>query len=60
MHAVRITRGVGDWRSVPLRLISGSMGEGTKPLTDLPSDILLQTFTQCDVLYILSLSSVRE
>ena len=38
---------------------SGSMGQNAKLLTDLPSDALLQIFTECDVLDILNLSSVR-
>jgi hypothetical protein len=35
------------------------MDETAKPITDLPSDILLHIFDECDVLDILNLSSVR-
>ena len=41
-------------------LVSGSMDQNTKPLADLPSDIIFQIVIECGVLDILNLFSVRE
>jgi len=43
----------------PTPSISGSMNQNTELFTDLPPDILFQIFSECDVLGILNLSSVR-